>query len=383
MRSPKTIRARLNYDPLPPPPQPVSSNVTIRSNHAFITDKYNPIPLSPRSYTRAILNEATAAASAAPSARSSGIPDTRGDRQITNVKDVADEPLVVVESSQLVTNATAAATTFEEEAHAAAVGNVDQLKTAFVQRKEEREKCSKEFTEFLTSSLATPPAAVQVTTIEPPTINVAAVSRASFEPANDPLQMIAEKIPPTLHHRERSNVVVKSKTATLTLSPRELRPVAQHSRNARFHASKQAKATTQHKSSTTDVPPLKITSSSKASSINLDTSDRQPAATATTDRDGAGTGRQRSVYNAAEARKFMAEQQKKRKLANRSVDVKEKNAAEDRKRRLAELQTHTRKIVQRNVTKNIMKVSNRNTAPDEVGKSMLLYDLPSKIYIVK
>lgn len=351
LRSPRTIRARLNYNP---PALPVLPNVTIRSNHAFLTDKYNPVPLSPRSYTRAILNEPLAA-SAAPSA---------GNAQCSNAIDIEEDRDVVLSND---------ATTLSAPTVEISVGNVDELKTAFVQRKEEREKCSKEFADFLSSSLATH----ALTKVVPIEQSEAIVDHNStVEPIN-PSQTITDTIKPSQCHPDTQNSV-KSKTAILKLSPHNKDPAKMTARNARFRPTKPTNI--QRKSTSTEVPLLKIGCSPKASSINMDT-DRQPPLI-TADPDGSSaTARQRSASDTAQARKFMAEQQKKRKQASKTIGVQEKNAAEERKRRLAELQMHTRKIVQRNVNKNITKVStvaqhknnaetvsNRNTARDDSGK---------------
>lgn len=254
---------------------------------------------------------------------------------------------------------------------------VGDLKNSFVQRKVERDQCSKEFSEFLgtIASASTTNASNAHSVIEADTNfetihisglpELAATERihetlqtnesSSVEPNNDlhvELKTAVQKCPPN------ENITKKKKLAVSNSKHQQFRteiPLANqnvNSNNADGHPppSQQTKCPVTiprtkppvplRQKSTINIPLLKNTSPEvkhKSSSIHAD---RQPSSV--------------RLFDSARARKHMAEQQKKRMLARRS-DADGKIALSERKRRLAELQRHTRQIVQRNVTKKAAK----------------------------
>lgn len=367
LRSPKTIRARLTYDP--PPASPIQSNVTVRSSHQFLTDKYNPVPVSlpaASSYTRSVqIEESVKAVEDSPRANSPCL-------RVVDVNRIHQDALV--DDQTLSSDPTNQ------------VDNVADLKSGFVQRKVERDQCSKDFTEFLGSIATTNNASAShdysliaaVTDAEP--TDILGVSKPA-------IHIIG--IPPRIESTEpRNEPKVESKTVTLKLAPRENVIKVSHTKpqkstivtpkvttskakpqSTSVHVDRQP--TSQQKKvavpvsrpkppplrqkSNIDIPLLNITSPvAKHPSGIVHTDRQQPSLQQLTNRSSnLGTSRT-ATFDSDRARKHMAEQMKKRRLA-KNADPDGKIALAERKRRLADLQQQTRQIVQRNLTKNAAK----------------------------
>lgn len=337
MRSPRTIRARLQYD-LPPPQsvpaqaQVKASNDTtiIRSTHQFITDRYNPVSILLDTPSPALSRPATSTAT---------------NETNTKRKQLHEPPSATPIRTKLATHI------------ARNDDRVEQLKSKFEQNKTERDQSANEFAEYLKIAMKREPSSVHTL-----------IDKTQDESTNAHESQACVLVQPTVTVPDKEPIAVE-----LIIKPSPEIPHPQRAKPpptfdipmlnivspSRAHQSKAIASATQHPTTNNRrmQPPPSLAAAGECSSV------------------GPGTGR--TVFDSARARRYMAEQQRKRRAA-KTASATAKQSLVERKRRLDELQLQTRQIVQRNVCKNAVRQAGRArnvrtemrmlTARDQIGK---------------
>lgn len=317
--SSKNIRAKLHYSPPTP-------SVTITSSHTFLTDKFNPPSVSPSSFTRAILNEnvsprkkrATDITSheisepmpmnvAFHASGPSGVTDHLGicDATLTeNSRERVSGPLIPVKtvSAELILPPTPL-----PKHHVA----FEDLRTNFNQMKEERDQCSKDLIDYLSKSLG---------------------NSNPAQPFND-----ADQVDPVPVEQPPQTEPILSNPPSQLTAPNKA-------------ASKMPvkKICVQPKPRAPSVPFLP----QPYSGINVaprNVSPRNSVKNVETPR--TNTPNKAPAHDSVRAKKFMIEQQRKRKQDNKKSTQMSGLDAIERKRRLAELHRNSQRILQNNLKK--------------------------------